>query len=175
MTKRFLSLVDISYMTEAQTLEAYTMIVQSMIFLGFFDPNQKVQPKCPKTGNSRNYLQVFGDVMADKLSMDDNDRDLVFMRHVFEITDPKTSEKWNHYSTMVGSGSSKAQGGYTFMAKTVGLPCAISTRLVLEGKIKRFGVLSPITKDIYEPIMEELEKNGVGMVEESTRQMKPKL
>jgi hypothetical protein len=113
--------------------------------------------------------------MAGKLSMDDNDRDLVYMRHVFEITDPKTSDKWNHYSTLIGSGSSSKQGGLTMMAQTVGLPVAIATRQILLGKIQRTGILSPIYKDVYDPIMQELANHGICMIEESTKLMKPKL
>ena len=55
------------------------------------------------------------------------------------------------------------------MATTVGLTTAIGTRLILEGRIPQRGVLSPIYKDIYEPILNELEKNGIKLTEESTR------
>jgi hypothetical protein len=39
----------------------------------------------------------------------------------------------------------------------------------MEGKITRKGVLSPIYKDIYDPIMKELERFGIRMIEESER------
>ena len=55
------------------------------------------------------------------------------------------------------------------MAKTVGLTAAIGMRLVLEGKVKERGVLSPITKELYDPCLKELEKHGVVMIEESDR------
>lgn len=55
------------------------------------------------------------------------------------------------------------------MSQTVGITTAIGTRLILEGKITRRGVLSPIHKDIYAPIMKELERFGICMVEESER------
>ena len=100
--------------------------------------------------------------------MNEDDRDLVIMRHNFILED-KYKKRWNHYSTMIASGSSKKQGGYTIMAKTVGMTCAIGTRLILENKISERGVLSPITKEIYVPMMKELERFGVIMVEESER------
>ena len=54
------------------------------------------------------------------------------------------------------------------MSKTVGVTCALATRLVLDKKIKSRGVLSPMTPDIYGPILRDLEKHhGVTMVEES--------
>jgi saccharopine dehydrogenase (NADP+, L-glutamate forming) len=55
------------------------------------------------------------------------------------------------------------------MSQTVGITTAIGTRLILEGKITRRGVLSPIYKDIYMPIMKELERFGIRMIEESER------
>ena len=133
-------------------------IVKSMVFLGFFDDNQKVTVK-DKNGKGRPYLDVLGDVMGVKLALSDHDRDLVIMRHVFHIMDPKTSERWQHTSTMVASGESKASKGISIMSKTVGVTCALATRLVLDKKIKARGVLSPMTADIYGPILRDLEKN----------------
>ena len=55
------------------------------------------------------------------------------------------------------------------MAKTVGVTTAIVTRLILEGKIPQRGVVSPIHKEIYGPTLDELEKVGIKLTEESTR------
>lgn len=81
-----------------------------------------------KDGKARSYLEAFGDVLAKKLSMTDDDRDLVIMRHNFILEETKTKKRWNHYSTLIASGNSKKQGGYTIMAKTVGMTAAIGTR-----------------------------------------------
>lgn len=106
--------------------------------------------------------------MGKKLAMSDHDRDLVIMRHVFHIQDPKTNHRWEHTSTMVASGESKASKGISLMSKTVGVTCALATRLVLDKKIKDRGVISPITPDIYYPILKDLETHhGVIMVEDS--------
>ena len=85
------------------------------------------------------------------------------MRHIFKIQDPSNKEEWEHTSTMIGSGAADR----SFMSQTVGITCAIATRMVLEGKINERGVLSPITSEIYNPILTELEKIGIYMVEES--------
>ena len=50
---------------------------------------------------------------------------------------------------------------YTAMAKTVGLPVAMATLLILNGKIKTYGVQLPILKEVYLPVLEELEKYGI--------------
>ena len=59
-----------------------------------------------KKGNLRSYLDVFGDVLGKKLAMNDDDRDLIVMRHKFILED-KDMNRWNHYSTFFASGSSK--------------------------------------------------------------------
>ena len=51
------------------------------------------------------------------------------------------------------------------MALTVGVPCGIATQLVLDGAISTPGVLVPYRKEICDPIREQLEKEGIGMVE----------
>lgn len=54
---------------------------------------------------------------------------------------------------------------YTAMAKTVGLPLAIATKLILNGKVNRTGVHIPVYKEIYEPILNELKTLGIDFVE----------
>lgn len=53
------------------------------------------------------------------------------------------------------------------MARTVGVPCGIATRLLLDGEpaLNKPGVHAPYTKDICEPIRAKLEAEGIGMVE----------
>jgi len=60
----------------------------------------------------------------------------------------------------------------TGMAKTVGLPLGIATKLILEGKIKKKGIRIPISKAIYEPILKELNLNGIEVKEEDAREIK---
>ena len=50
---------------------------------------------------------------------------------------------------------------YTAMAKTVGLPVAIAALKILNGEIKTPGVQRPITKEVYNPILKELENYGI--------------
>jgi saccharopine dehydrogenase (NADP+, L-glutamate forming) len=51
------------------------------------------------------------------------------------------------------------------MAKTVGLPLGIAARLILENKISLHGLHIPIIKEIYEPVLEELGKEGIRFTE----------
>ena len=66
-------------------------------------------------------------------------------------------------SKMVSIGEDQT---YTAMAKTVGLPVAMATLLILNGKIQTKGVQLPIRKEVYEPILKELEEHGIVFIEE---------
>ena len=50
---------------------------------------------------------------------------------------------------------------YTAMSNTVGLPIAISAKMILNNQISTKGVTLPIQKEIYEPILKTLAENGV--------------
>ncbi|HLG34020.1 MAG TPA: saccharopine dehydrogenase C-terminal domain-containing protein, partial [Bacteroidia bacterium] len=56
---------------------------------------------------------------------------------------------------------------YTAMAKTVGLPLGIAAKLILADKIKSRGVMIPVAKEFYEPVLRELESFGIVFEEET--------
>lgn len=58
---------------------------------------------------------------------------------------------------------------YTAMSDTVGLPVAICAKMILNGTIKMTGVQLPIYKEIYEPVMKELEDMGMKYHEKQVR------
>jgi len=145
---------------EATLVKSMQGIIKSLDYIEFFSD------KTPPT-KDKSYLNVLSEIMASKLAMNDNDRDLVAMVHEFTLKN-KDNKEWKKTATMVVTGDSKASGGYSVMSKTVGYTTAIGTRLVLEGKIPQRGVLSPIYPEIYEPILKELEKVGISMKEEDS-------
>jgi len=53
--------------------------------------------------------------------------------------------------------------------KTVGLPVAMPTLLILNGKITTPGVQLPILKEVYLPVLKELEQYGVVFKEQMLR------
>ena len=52
------------------------------------------------------------------------------------------------------------------MSITVGTPVAIAVKMILNGKITAKGVKIPIEKNIYEPILKELEDYKIKFIEE---------
>jgi hypothetical protein len=47
------------------------------------------------------------------------------------------------------------------MAKTVGLPVAITALKIINKEITTPGVQLPINKEVYQPILKELESYGI--------------
>ncbi len=83
------------------------------------------------------------------------------MLHEFEYTvDEKKSAA---SSLLVAKGEDNL---HTAMAKTVGLPLGIAAKLILNGKIKLTGLHIPTVKEIYEPVLKELELNDIKFREE---------
>ena len=106
-------------------------------------------------------LDILGAKMLEKLQYEEGERDMIILQHTF-IAAYKDGKKEKITSTLIDFG---IPHGDTSMARTVGLPAAISTRLVLEEKIKRTGVVIPITPEIYTPILNELKEVGIAFKE----------
>ena len=54
---------------------------------------------------------------------------------------------------------------YTAMAKTVGLPVAMASIQMLNGKIRTPGVQIPLREEVYGSILDELESHGIRFIE----------
>lgn len=55
--------------------------------------------------------------------------------------------------------------GYSAMAKTVGYPCAIAVKMVMDGTFSTAGVQIPTMPELYNPILAELEQFGISFKE----------
>ncbi|WP_243473734.1 saccharopine dehydrogenase family protein [Winogradskyella sp. MH6] len=100
--------------------------------------------------------QILQKILMDSWTLDHEDKDMIVMYHKFgyEIN----GEKRQIDSTMVVVGEDQT---YTAMSKTVGLPVAMATLDILNGKIKTPGVQIPISKEVYTPILEGLKSYGI--------------
>ena len=100
--------------------------------------------------------QMLEKILSYKWTLQPEDKDMIVMYHKigYEIN----GEQKQIDSTMVCLGDDQT---YTAMAKTVGLPVAIATLKILNGEIQTTGVQLPTAKEVYLPILEELEQYGV--------------
>jgi len=121
-----------------------------LLELDLFNANKKVN--LPNATPA----QILEKILSDSWTLAPNDKDMIVMYHKFgyELYGVKTQID----SKMVCIGDDQT---YTAMAKTVGLPVAMATLLILNGKITTPGVQLPIRKEVYLPILKELEEYGV--------------
>jgi saccharopine dehydrogenase-like NADP-dependent oxidoreductase len=91
--------------------------------------------------------------LEQKLKLSPADKDMIVMQHEIEYFINKKLHKTT--STLVVKGMDATR---TAMAKTVGLPLGIAAKLILNGHIITKGLTIPIHKEIYEPVLAELQK-----------------
>lgn len=105
--------------------------------------------------------QVLEQILKKKWTISNEEQDQIVMWHLFDYLDGDVHKQVR--SAMVADGE---DASITAMAKTVGLPLGIATKLILQGKVKARGVQIPITPEFYNPILEELETLGFSFIEE---------
>ena len=121
-----------------------------LLELDLFNPDKKVNLK------NATPAQILEKILSDSWTLEPDDKDMIVMYHKFGYE--LNGEKKQIDSKMVCIGDDQT---YTAMAKTVGLPVAIATLLILNKKITAPGVQLPIKKEVYLPILKELEEYGV--------------
>ncbi|MEI7736792.1 MAG: saccharopine dehydrogenase C-terminal domain-containing protein [Ferruginibacter sp.] len=128
-------------------------ILEQFNFLGLSSNN-----KLPKAAQcSADILQFAAET---KLAMQPDDKDMIVMLH--EITYQLNGETKQISSSLLVKGTNSIK---TAMAKTVGLPLGIAATLILNGSITLTGLQIPVSKEIYEPVLAELEKYDIRFTE----------
>ncbi|NJB71147.1 saccharopine dehydrogenase-like NADP-dependent oxidoreductase [Saonia flava] len=100
--------------------------------------------------------QVLQYILEDSWTLKEDEKDMIVMYHKFGYE--LNGKKQQIDASLVVIGKDRT---YTAMAKTVGLPVAIATLLILNKKITTPGVQIPITKEVYQPILAELKEYGI--------------
>jgi saccharopine dehydrogenase-like NADP-dependent oxidoreductase len=127
--------------------------VEKLEWLGLFNDS----PVGTAEGGS---VDILAARMLEKCPFRDGERDMIALQHEFEIEYPGRTERAT--STLVDFG---IPGGDSAMARTVSLPVAIATRMIVEGAITERGVIAPVMPDVYNPILDELAAMGIECVE----------
>ncbi|MHB0755225.1 saccharopine dehydrogenase family protein [Polaribacter sp. M15] len=127
---------------------------EKLVELDLFNPKKKIGLK------NATPAQVLQKILEDSWTLQQEDKDMIVMQHLFgyEID----GKKHQIESSLMVIGENQI---YTAMAKTVGLPVAIATLKILKGEIKSPGVQLPISKEVYIPILKELEHYGIQFTE----------
>ncbi|HNW90711.1 MAG TPA: saccharopine dehydrogenase C-terminal domain-containing protein [Bacteroidales bacterium] len=129
--------------------------LNAMEWLGLFSDQ-------PMNRKEDSMYEITSDLMIEKMMITENDRDMVVMMHIFKVVYPDgTAEVIK--SRMLDFGSLKTD---TSIARTVALPAAIAVEMILKNEISVKGVYIPVIPEIYNPILDNLEKLDIKMVEE---------
>jgi len=124
-------------------------------WLGLFDQE-------PMNRTIDSPFEITSDLMIDKMKLGNNERDMVAMQHTFIASYPD-GKKEVIKSSMLDYGSLSTD---TAISRTVALPASIGVEMILENKISVKGVHIPVIKEIYQPILDNLEHLGIKMKEE---------
>ncbi|KDR71797.1 hypothetical protein GALMADRAFT_253543 [Galerina marginata CBS 339.88] len=133
--------------------------------------NSGPMPPLPK--GKQTPLDLFAYLLSHKLKYQPDERDMVVLSHEI-ITSGRVPGRESegyvkevHTSTLITKGTMTHNVGYkgerpaSAMARTVGIPVAIAAIMVAEGRVKHRGVVRPVHRDIYAPILEGLDDVGL--------------
>ncbi|MGK7394715.1 MAG: saccharopine dehydrogenase family protein [Candidatus Cyclobacteriaceae bacterium M3_2C_046] len=118
-------------------------------WLGIFDQ----EPIGLETGTP---AQILEHILKKKWTLLPEEKDMIIMWHKFDYWDGKKMNQTHAYMVTIGENSD-----FTAMAKTVGLPIGITSKLILQGDILLSGVQLPTVKEVYEPVLRELSREGI--------------
>ncbi len=130
------------------------IVWDKLMELDIFNPNKAVNLK------NATPAQILQKILMDSWTLSPKDKDMIVMYHKFGYE--LDGKKHQIDANMVVLGEDQT---YTAMAKTVGLPVAMATIAILNGKIKTPGVQMPINKEVYQPILQELKEHGISFNE----------
>jgi saccharopine dehydrogenase-like NADP-dependent oxidoreductase len=123
---------------------------EKLLELDIFNPNKKIGLK------NATPAQMLQKILEGHWTLQEDDKDMIVMQHLFGYEIDGKKKQIESSLTVIGENQT-----YTAMAKTVGLPVGIATLKILKGEIKTPGVQIPISKEVYEPILKELENYGI--------------
>jgi len=138
-------------------IEQDDYIWEKLTWLGIFD-NKKIGLK------NATPAQILQKILENKWSLEPDDKDMIVMWHKLNYL--MNGEEKEIRSHMVYIGKDQT---YTAMSDTVGLPVAICAKMILQNKVSLKGVHLPIHKEIYVPVLKELEENGIQFIEKNVK------
>uniref|UniRef100_A0AAX7VHV6 Alpha-aminoadipic semialdehyde synthase, mitochondrial n=1 Tax=Astatotilapia calliptera TaxID=8154 RepID=A0AAX7VHV6_ASTCA len=116
--------------------------------------------------HAESILAALAKHLETKLSFDKGERDMIILRNDVGVRYPTGELETKHISLVVYGDPT----GFSAMAKTVGYPAAIAARMVLNGEINTKGLVVPMVKEIYEPVLARLKEEGLHFISKSTLQ-----
>jgi saccharopine dehydrogenase-like NADP-dependent oxidoreductase len=105
--------------------------------------------------------QILQELLERKWKLQHGDKDMIVMQHEFQYEIDGRNARITSSLVVIGEDEI-----HTAMAKTVGLPAAIAVKMILTGQYKSSGVVVPVKKELYEPVLKELAEMGINFDEQ---------
>ena len=143
----------------AYKMHEANLTLKQLFYLGLDDKDTVVNKgRC----SAADILQF---ALEKKLTLGPADKDMIVMMHEvkFKVRDRESAVT----SSLIVKGEDHVR---TAMAKTVGLPLGIAAKLILNGTIQLKGLHIPIKKEIYKPVLDELELHGIKFIDHREEQ-----
>ncbi|HYF29964.1 MAG TPA: saccharopine dehydrogenase C-terminal domain-containing protein [Chitinophagaceae bacterium] len=147
---------------KAAAMVAYKMheanlTLKQLFFLGMDDQQTVINKgKCSAAG-------VLQFALQQKLSLQPHEHDMALMMHEIEY------ELQGERSVMQSNLLLRGTDHYLAHEMVTGLTLGIAAKLILEGQLRLKGLHIPVLPEIYEPVLNELRRNGVLFMEEQRR------
>jgi saccharopine dehydrogenase-like NADP-dependent oxidoreductase len=165
LVEMFLPLHDSSASTEERVANFLNInptgkIMENLTWLGLFSDE-------PIECEDNTAAAVMEDILKKKLNLPVDGRDMVAIKHEVEVAYPGRSVITECItSTFIEYGE---PGGFTAIAKTVGLPAAIAAKLLLSDELPISGCHIPTHPAIYSKVFPELKKSGLKFVTKASK------
>lgn len=141
----------------AHKMHEANLTLKQLFFLGLDDNETMVNKGLCSPAD------VLQFAVEKKLALRPYDKDMIVMLHEIEFENAAAGIPHAKIeSSLVVKGENSL---HTAMAKTVGLPLGIAAKLILNGKIKMKGLHIPTSKEIYKPVLADLETHAISFVE----------
>ncbi len=137
-------------------LEAGSAVLDRFEWLGLLSDDP-----LPITDQETTPLDILSARLLEKMPYRPGERDMIVLCHYFIAKFPSGAGE-EITSTLIDYGQ---PNGDSSMARTVSLPAAVGARMILTGAINKPGVHIPVSKDIYNPVLDELAEMGIKCVE----------
>ncbi|CAL8360409.1 unnamed protein product [Lota lota] len=109
-------------------------------------------------------LAALAKHLEGRLFYDEGERDMIILRNDVGLRHPTGELETKHVGLVVYG----EHNGFSAMAKSVGYPAAIAARMMLDGEIVKKGLVVPMTKDLYGPVLRRLKEEGLHITCKST-------
>jgi saccharopine dehydrogenase (NADP+, L-glutamate forming) len=129
---------------------ATSVEIEKLKWLGLFDNTwiEGIREITPAT-----VLQLM---MESRFMPDLDDRDCVVMEHQLEYE--FREEQYEFSATLIMNGENQKESA---LARIIGFTCGATAKSVLLGALEIGGVHVPVMKEIYDPVLNELEDLGI--------------